>query len=705
MSWNIDVPDTQFFIDHTQGNRYKQEFQYLVKDTQSDEFQCFVNEINAQKFISIDTETTGLVTWKDIPLYWSVAWGNRRVTLRSETLDYFRHLFADPTITWIFANAKYDMHILANYGLQFSGHCVDTQVMHSLLYEDHKHALKLMAGHLLGWTWADFETSFGKIDSVLGEERAILLREACMHMGAAPHPIDSRAKATAWDIIRIAEWHNLPLLVEYAANDAWGTWLLYWKLKEQLESSGTFSLYPQYISNMWEYFERVEKPYTKVLWKMERRGVLIDQQRLQRAAPEAKAAISRIERDITRHAGRMINPNSPKQLREYFIDQEGLKPLKMSKGGKSGVRSPSVDSYFLEHYQNDHPVAHLIQEYRKYTKLYGTYIEGMSGLLDPNGRIHTTYSQSNVRTGRLSSSQPNLQNIPRPENDYWELRSGFITTPGWKIVAADYSQLEMRLLACAALAQDMIDVFLRSWDIHCGNAALMYDLPYEDIFAGNELKKKLDTPELELIKLAEELAPGIMNRGDGDIKAYLKYCAQCRADAKNIGFGMNYGMGARKLANDLGCSEQEARAKIRTYKDTYPAVERFMESAIEEGRQYGYSFTVLGRRRNIPMIASSRKDEQALGERLAVNTQIQGSAADVCKMAQNNLDGFNMEVQYNAHALLQIHDELVFEVPEEYAPNVKSALEEIMPHPFWAPDLRVPLEVDAAIGNNWNEAK
>jgi DNA polymerase-1 len=703
MAWNIDIPDTLFFIG-PEGNRYRSSDQHMIKTVGSPAFQQLVNEAHAQSVIAIDTETTGLVRWKDVPLYWSMAWGNTRVTLRNDLLSYFRWLFDKKDVTWVFANAKYDMHILANVGIYFAGPCADTQVMHALLYEERRHALKLMADHLFGWSWSDFETTFGKIGTRLGEERAELLREACDHMGPCPYGIDKNRESTPWDLMRMAEWHNLALLAEYAANDAWGTLAVYNELKRQLQLAETNSLYPQYLRTLWDYFEKVEKPYTKVLWKMERRGARIDKEKLQKAAPEAKATIDKIEREITQHAGRMINPSSPKQLRDYFIDVEGLAPLKMTKGGKTGVREASIDEDFLEHYKYTSKVAELVLEHRKYSKLYGTYIVGLSSLLDPWDRIHTSFNQHVARTGRLSSSDPNLQNIPRPENDYWGLRAAFITIPGWKIVSADYNQLEMRLLAAASGERGMIDVFLRDWDIHCGNAALMYDKEYNDIVAGNELKKKLTLPDEELIPKAEAISPGIVSRSGGDLKGYLKLCASHRSDAKSIGFGLNYGMGASKLANDLGCSLREAKDKIAKYKDTYKAVDLFMAEAVAEAETFGYSFTVLGRRRSLPMILSSRKDEQAQGKRLAVNNQIQGSAADVCKMAQLLIDSFDVEYHYGAYMTLQIHDELVFECPEETAPKLKEAIEELMPHPFWT-DLMVPLTAEAGIGNNWQESK
>jgi DNA polymerase-1 len=274
------------------------------------------------------------------------------------------------------------------------------------------------------------------------------------------------------------------------------------------------------------------------------------------------------------------------------------------------------------------------------------------------------------------------------------------------MIAADYGQLEMRLLAAAALEQSMIDIFLRGWDIHSGNASLMYDTLYEDIALGKKLAK--DAPQMdpaELMELVESKSPGIIQRaGVNGITDYLVTCARHRSDAKNIGFGLNYGMGPGKLARDLKVSLDVAKLKIEQYKRTYPAVERFMKEAIQEGRKTGYAFTVMGRRRNIPMIGSSRKDQQALGERLAVNTQIQGSAADVCKVAQLNIDAAGLDKRYDCWTVLQVHDELVFECPASAVDSVKQEIEELMAHAF-SIELACPMEAEAGVGNNWGEAK
>lgn len=665
MSWNIDMPATR----------------YVQGDSGHDAIQALVNEVMAHQEVAIDTETTGLSKWADIPLYWSLAWGNSRATLRADTLPYFQDVFADARKKWILANAKYDMHILANFGHHLVGEWHDIQVMHALLYDDKPHRLKFVAQHLLGWTWADFEDTFGKIGK----------------------------KQSAEEMIFRAERENFDLLVEYAANDAFGTLGCWRELKRQLEGQFTVSLFNNvapYINTLWDYFDKVERPYTPVLWKMERRGIKVDRAKFEAARPEAEAKIRELEKAIVKEAGFMLNPKSTPQLRQYFFDKKGLKPLSMTKGGKTGVRQPQCNEPFLEYYQHEDPVAALILEHREYTKLLGTYINGLSELVDPWDRIHSNFNQDVARTGRLSSSDPNLQNIPRPENDHWNLRGAFITEPGWKVIAADYGQLEMRLLAAAALEQPMIDIFLRGWDIHSGNASLMYDTPYDDIALGKKLAK--DAPKMdsvELMQLVEEKSPGILQRaGANGILDYLADCSRHRSDAKNIGFGLNYGMGPGKLARDLKVDLEIAKMKIGKYKQTYPAVERFMAEAIEEGRRTGYAFTVMGRRRNIPMIGSSRKDQQALGERLAVNTQIQGSAADVCKMAQLNMDAAGLDRLYDCHIVLQVHDELVFECPAEYVDVVKPEIEELMAHPF-SIELACPMEAEAGVGNSWGEAK
>ena len=483
----------------------------------------------------------------------------------------------------------------------------------------------------------------------------------------------------------------MSLLIEYAANDAWATWQVYEELRTQLQMAATHSLfrttYP-YIETLWDLFDKIEVPYTRVLWDMERAGIKVDRAHLERSEPEALQEIQRIEKDINHAVGFILNPKSPLQLRDYFFEKEGYPPIKWSKGGTTGVRNPSCDSMFLEHIAPKDEVARLVLKHREYSKLHGTYIKGLHDLLDPTDRIHTRFNQDVARTGRLSSATPNLQNVPRPENDKWGLRRAFIPEEGCEIIAVDYEQLEMRLLAAAALEPDMIGIFARGWDIHMGNAALMFNVPYEDLKSAKAIDKQVKSKQLPESAMTD----------------YVHQCLEHRAAAKAIGFGLNYGMGAGKLGHSLNLSRADAQKKIDQYKATYPAVKQFFEEAVAETLRTGYSFTILGRRRNVIEIASHRKDERALGERIAINTQIQGSAADVCKMAQIHIANLDLVKHYGCRMLLQVHDELVFECPKE---NVKIAMEEIkelMEHPF-SSDLAVHLAVDGGHGDSWGAAK
>jgi len=650
--WNIEMPGTDYFALET-----------LQQAGGPERFQAFMNEMAAQPISAIDTETTGLVLWKDIPLYWSVAWEGRRATLHANVLQHFQPLFRDPTKKWVMANAKYDTHILANVGCNLAGKLIDTCVMHALLYEDKPHGLKYMAKHLIGWTYGDFQDQFGKITKLNSPE----------------------------NIIRRAEQENFNLLIEYAANDAYATWQVYEELRKQLQGAITHSLFrtiPPYIETLWDLYSKIEVPYTRALWQMERHGVKVDRAHLERAEPEALGEIQRLEKDIAKHVGFVMNPRSTKQLKEYFFDRAKLKPLRWTKGGKTGVRQPSCDSAFLEYYEHENPVAGLVLRHREFSKLHGTYIKGLHDILDPFDRIHSRFNQDTVRTGRLSSADPNLQNIPRPENDKWHLRSAFIPEPGNLFATVDYEQLEMRLLAAAAMERDMIAIFDKNWDIHMGNASMMYGVPYDDLVSAKAIDKAVKGKK----------------QPDSALTAYVLQCLQFRADAKNIGFGLNYGMGAAKLSRALGCTFEEAKKKIEMYKAAYPAVTQFYQEAIAETEKTGYAFTVLGRRRNVAEIASHRKNERALGERIAVNTQIQGSAADVCKMAHINLMKVDIEGRYDCKIVLNVHDELAFEGPKDALPRALIEITDLMEHPFTM-DLAVHLAVDAGIGESWGAAK
>jgi len=651
MQWNISIPTAEYYDVCELSGKTTGPLEQLIQ------------ALEGAAEIAIDTETTGLVVWRDLPLYFSLAWDNRRATIHAKALPLFRGIFADRSKRWLLANAKYDMHILANVGIELAGTIVDIQVMHALLYEDRPHGLKDIASHVLGWKWSDFQDTFGRINK----------------------------KQSAEDVIRKAEAENFNLLVEYAANDAWGTLEGYRVLRKQLEAVQTdsrFTTIPPYIMTLWDLFEKTEAPYTKVLWECERNGILINQEYLQKIAPTAGAEIDDLARQIVHDTdGKIMNPNSGAQLLAYF-DSIGAPLTKMTKGGKSGIRKLAIDAEVLKFLSDDYAVADKVLKLRELTKLKGTYIDGLDEVKDPNNRIHTRFNQDVARTGRLSSSDPNLQNIPRAENDKWKLRGAFVAPPGHQLIVADYAQLEMRLLAVGSGEEGMCEVIRRGWDIHMGNAAMIYGVPYEDIERAKKVEKKVKSGELP----------------ESEMTDYVKKCLIYRAEIKTIGFGLVYGMGDGKLARDLGITKEDAASKSKHFMEKYPAVASFKKEMLRDATEYGAVFTIMGRRRNLPGIHSYNRGDRSKAERIAVNTPIQGSAADVVRMAQLHCWQAGLDRRFGARMLLQVHDELVFECPDENVEECKAEIKEYMEHPF-AVDLPVPLGVDINSGPSWLAAK
>jgi len=655
MPWNVHLPDAEY---------------YKLDDEKLD---GIIREVCDEKEVALDTETTGLTVWKDVPLFWSLAWGNRRVCMPASTMPAFQKAFADSQKRWIFANAKYDLHMLANVGHFLTGKIIDTQVMHALIYEEQPHDLKSMALQVLGWRWNDFFDTFKPMWVTDWEGK-------------------NGRKETIGEMLLRFERTDLNKLVEYASNDAYGTLRIYRKLKEELERETIFGLYPNQYANMADIFFKVEMPFTRVLFNCERHGIKLDIPFLQSIEKPVREDLNKLERRINQLAGRPLNPNSPLQLREYFFNELKVRPVGLSKGGKSGVRNPSVDSTFLEYYKNDVEMAGLLLQHRDLSKLLGTYIEGLQERVDPKGRVHTRFNQDVARTGRLSSSDPNLQNIKSAEDDPYELRRAFVAEEGYELIVVDYEQLEMRLLAAAAMEPKMIGIFESGRDIHMGNAALvfgkMYGITYDDIQAAKKKDKKVKEGQIP---------PEAMLKKDHD-------CLFARRAAKAIGFGLNYGMKENKMAKDLGISPEEALEYINEYKATYPAVDQFYAEAIAETQQSGYAFTLLGRRRFLPEIHSLRADERWGAERKAVNNQIQGTAADACRLAMLHCHFSNLEGNYGCRMLLQVHDELIFECPKGHVDEVKEIIRDCMEHPF-PTDLAVALPVSMGSGPNWLKAK
>jgi DNA polymerase-1 len=402
-------------------------------------------------------------------------------------------------------------------------------------------------------------------------------------------------------------------------------------------------------------YEDMERPLAAVLTRMEVRGVRLDADYLRGLAASTTARLNTLEAEIHAHAGREFSIRSPQQLETVLYDELGLASGKKTK--LTGKRSTAVSA--LEPLRDEHPVIPLLLEYRELDKLRGTYLDPLPSLINPRtGRLHTTFAQTAVATGRLSSLNPNLQNIPIRSQVGREIRKGFVADPGYCLIAADYSQIELRLLAHISGDPLMQQAFQEGADIHRRTAAQVLGLDEGGI-----------TPD------------------------------QRRA-AKTVNFGVLYGMSAHRLSNDLGIPYADAASFIEIYFSTYPGIRGYIDRTLEFGRTHGYVETLYGRRRYVPELTATNRNVREAGERLAYNMPIQGTASDIIKLAMVRLDR-ELEA-LGARLLLQVHDELLIEVPEDRAGEVAQVTRELMEG---AAQLSVPLAVEAGVGPNWYDAK
>lgn len=406
-------------------------------------------------------------------------------------------------------------------------------------------------------------------------------------------------------------------------------------------------------SDMGELYTKIELPLTKVLASMELKGVLIDVDYLQELSKVLEVSLSQIEREIYSLAGEVFNINSPKQLAYILFEKLKLPPVKKTKTGYS------TDAEVLTQLATESEICLKLLEFRELTKLKSTYVDALPKLINPyTGRLHTTFSQTSTSTGRLASSEPNLQNIPIRSEIGKEIRRAFIAPKGYKLISADYSQIELRVLAHLSGDPLLIEAFENGVDIHSQTAVKIFGVKPEDV------------------------------------------TSNLRRLAKTINFGIIYGMSDYGLSKELGIHKREAKEYIENYFKTYKVVKEFLESLKETAKEKGYVTTIFNRRRYIPQIKSNNKTERELGERLAINTPIQGSAADIIKLAMVNLYNKLKEKKLPSDILLQIHDELLVEVREDMAEEVAQIVKETMEGAY---PMRVPITVDVKIGDNWCE--
>jgi DNA polymerase-1 len=452
------------------------------------------------------------------------------------------------------------------------------------------------------------------------------------------------ADPSATDLKLLAEKYLDQTLDQDPACHAEAVLGLYERLKPEVESLGLTELY-----------QTIELPLVRVLAKMEETGIRVDPEQLRRMSGRMEEEIARLSGEIYELAGRSFNVNSPQQLSKVLFDEMSLPaPVKF---GRGKVTSTAAD--VLETLAEEHEIARKVLDYRQLAKLKGTYIDALPALIDQaSQRLHTTFNQAGAATGRLSSSNPNLQNIPIRTELGREIRAAFVPRQGWKLVVADYSQIELRLLAHMSHDPVLVEAFRNGEDIHTRTAAEVFGVPP------------------------------------------LMVTAEHRRKAKAVNFGIVYGQTPFGLAQTLGIERREADLYIRAYFERYAGVRRFLDLTVAEVRRIGVALNLFGRRRPIPDMHSRNPNARNFAERTAVNTPLQGTAADLIKLAMIRIDEKLRGMQ--ARMLLQVHDELVFEAPVEEVETLKGMVKSEMES---VRRLDVPLLVDVGMGDNWRDAK
>jgi len=532
--------------------------------------------------------------------------------LALEKLQKLIPLFQDQKILKIGQNVKYDLQVLNNYNIILGGKIFDTMIAHYLLQPELRHNLNYLSESYLKYKPVPIEELIGKKGSEQGNMRDV----------------------------------PLGIISDYACEDADLTWQLYQIFKEKLIQEGLQSL-----------AESVEFPLIKVISDMEIAGISLDTNSLKNYAVQLTEEINKLEKEIFGLAGQEFNISSPKQLGEILFDK--LKVSKETKRTKTKIYSTSEE--VLLELTDKHPIIPKILEYRSLTKLLSTYVESLPKMINPNtGRIHTSFNQAIVATGRLSSNNPNLQNIPVRDAKGREIRKAFISSgPDYILLSADYSQIELRIMAHMSKDENIINAFRNKEDIHLSTASKIYNVPIN------------------------------------------KVTREMRGRAKTANFGIIYGISAFGLSQRLHISRTEAKELIDGYFRSYPGVKKYMDDIIRIARDKGYVETLLGRRRYLNDINSRNSFVRGFAERNAINAPIQGTAADIIKIAMINIHKKFKNDKLLTQMILQVHDELVFNV---YKPELEQVKEIVVKEMENAYPLNVPLVVDTGTGMNWLEA-
>ena len=595
-------------------------------------YECIVDEAGLERWLkkiemaaltAVDTETTGLdaLAAELVGISLSVTPGEAcyiPVAHRNGETQLSRDLVIARMKAWLESsghlkvgqNLKYDTHIFANYGVKLGGVAFDT-LLESYVLESHlPHNMDSLAERHLGMKTIRYEEVCGKGVHQIGFDQV-----------------------------------DLQIATDYAAEDADITLRLHLELWPQIQAD----------PGLLYVYQHIEMPAMRVLGIMERNGIRIDSALLSKQGQEVGKRLLALEGEIHQLAGQPFNIQSPKQIAEILFGQLELPVVKKTPSG-----APSTDEEVLQKLAEDYPLPARILDYRSLAKLMSTYIEKLPRMADPKtGRVHTNFSQATAVTGRLASSDPNLQNIPVRTEEGRRIREAFIPADGCKLLSADYSQIELRIMAHIAEDENLLAAFAAGKDVHQATAAEIFGVPLEQV------------------------------------------TSEQRRYAKVINFGLIYGMSAFGLAGNLGIERSAAQNYIAKYFDRYPGVAQYMERTRLEAREHGYVETVFGRRLWLPEIKGSNGPRRQGAERAAINAPMQGPAADLIKLAMIAVEEWLEQRGLKTRMLLQVHDELVFDVPLDEIELVQASLPELMCN---VAQLKVPLVVSIGVGDNWEEA-
>jgi DNA polymerase I len=598
--------------------------EYELVTTQA-QLDAWLEKLRHAELIAFDTETTSIDAMRAdivgisfaveagkacyIPLGHDYPGAPKQLD-RDAVLAALKPVLEDPSRPKLGQHAKYDINILSNYGIVVQG------LKHDSMLESYvwnatatRHDMDSLAKKYLGYDTVKYEQVAGK-----------------------------GARQISFSQV------DLDTACRYAAEDSDITLRLHLALWPKLES----------VPALRKVYEDIEIPLVPVLAAMEQRGVLIDGDELRRQSQQLGKRMLELQQQSYALAGREFNLDSPKQLQAVLFDELGLQAKLKTPTGQ-----PSTNEEALEAIADTHELPRLILDYRGLAKLRSTYTDKLSGIVNPRtGRVHTSYHQGSVATGRISSSDPNLQNIPVRTEEGRRIRQAFIAPPGWQVMAADYSQIELRIMAHLSGDEGLLKAFHEGGDVHRATAAEVFGLKPEDVSANQ------------------------------------------RRAAKAINFGLMYGMSAFGLARQLGVDRGEAGDYMARYFSRYPGVHAFMEATREQAHRDGYVETIFGRRLYLENLTSRNQGLRQGAERAAVNAPMQGSAADIIKRAMIAVAAW-LKDRDDAHMLMQVHDELVFEVRADAVDAVRAA---VVGRMSGAAELAVPLLVDVGVGANWDEA-